>query len=156
MAAGPGGHYEGGDGAAGGCNTRIEVPHPGCKIAPIAQDPCIPRREREGALVLVVRLREVEGAVPNVRLCEVGLSQIRREGERLARIRLRLVHPFTHRRWCRGVPSDKGKGDRSAGERDRIVRIDSAQQRMQSFHDPGKAQLHVGRTHAGRKRLRQN
>ena len=53
----------------------------------------------------------------------MGLGQIRRERERLAGIRLRLVKAFTQRRFGRGLPGDSGKGDRSARERERIVRI---------------------------------
>ena len=92
------------DGAAGGRNARIEVPHAGCKCAASSQDLGIARREREGALVRFTRLREVESSqFRNVRQCEVGLGQIRRERKRLARIRLRLVKAFTHRRCGRGL-----------------------------------------------------
>jgi hypothetical protein len=55
----------------------------------------------------------------------VGLGEIRREAKRLARIRLRLVKAFTHRRWRRGVAGGARKGVRSAGERERIVRIEA-------------------------------
>src|ERR1700683_3370104 len=113
-------------GAAGGRNARIKVPHEGCKSAAESQNLRIARRERQGPLVLVTRLREVEGSVfRNCRQCGVPLGQVRCEREHLARIRLRLVKAFTRRSWRLGLASDNGKGDRSAGERERIVRIEA-------------------------------
>jgi hypothetical protein len=88
------------DSAADGRKARIEVPHEGCKLAAITQNPGIARRKRKSALVLRTRLSEVESSqFQNGRRCEVGLGQIRREDKLLARIRLRLVIAFTRRRW---------------------------------------------------------
>ena len=120
------------DGAPGGRNARIEVPHVGCKSAAFSQNLSIARRERKSPLVCVTRLREVEGAVRNHRQCEVGLRQIRREDKRLARIRLRLLKAFTRRRFGLGVLGDDGKGERSPDERERIVRIEADRFRVRS------------------------
>ena len=57
--------------------------------------------------------------------CEVGLGQIRRERDRLSRIRLCPVIVFMRRRYGHGLPCDVGKRDRSGGEGERIVRIEA-------------------------------
>jgi hypothetical protein len=58
------------------------------------------------------------------------LGQIRRK--RRPRIRLRLVNAFTRRRCGLGLSSDAGKGERSAGERERIVRIETNRFRVRA------------------------
>ena len=114
------------DCAADGRKARIEVPHEGCKLAAITQNPGIARRKRKSALVRRTRLREIESShFQNGRRCEVGLGQIRRKDKRLARIRLRLVIAFTRRRWGLGLRGGSGKDDRSPGEGERIVRIEA-------------------------------
>ena len=114
------------DGAANGRNAHIEVPHEGGKSAARSQNLGIARRERKGPLVFFTRLREVEGSIfRKDRQCEVGLGEIRREDKRLARIRQRLVIACTHRRGGLGFAGDRGKGDRSGGKRERIVRIEA-------------------------------
>jgi hypothetical protein len=58
------------DGAAGGRNARIEVPHASCKKTAYPQNLGIARREREGALVGFTRLREIEGSIfRDIRTC---------------------------------------------------------------------------------------
>jgi hypothetical protein len=47
------------DGAAGGRNAGIEEPHVGFKYAASSQYLRVARRQREGALVRLTRLREV-------------------------------------------------------------------------------------------------
>ena len=110
--------------AARGRKASIDVPHVGCKESTYSQNLRIARRKRERAIVFLARLREVESSCfRHVRQCEVGLSQIRREVERLACIRLRLVKALTHLRRVHGLRGDCGKGARSACEGKRIARI---------------------------------
>ena len=120
------------DGAARGRKARIEVPHENGKSAASLQNLGIARREPEGPFIGFARLPEVEGSnFRNDCQCQVGLSQIRREDKRLARICLRLVKASRT-----AVPvaasAASRKSERSARERERIVRIQADGFRVRS------------------------
>jgi hypothetical protein len=92
------------------------VPRDDCKSAAYSQNFCVARRGDKRPLVFVIRLAEVKGVIQNQRQCKVSLGEVRGEDKCLARISLRVVIAFTHRRCGLSRPGDAGKGDRSGGK----------------------------------------
>ena len=118
------------DRSAQGSKARLGAANYEGEVAVELQHPCIARRERERALVLFIRPREIQRSDLEIEgQRRVPLGQIRRQRNGLQCIGLRLVEAPANVR-SRSLTGILTERDRSVGVRERIVRIKSDRLRV--------------------------